>query len=117
MRDNLAQEIAALPEVEAVIPVRFQRIDYQNKIVSMIAVDAANFEAVAPGRLPAARLEAMARLKEPGTVLVSEGFALLYGLGEGSSLHVPTPRGPWNSRLAGSAPRATASASCCRSPA
>src|SRR5438132_7235419 len=76
MRDSLAQQIAALPEVEVVVPVRFQRIDYRNKIVSLIAVDVANFSALSSGRIPASRREAYERLCEPGTVLVSEGFAV-----------------------------------------
>jgi putative ABC transport system permease protein len=101
MRDGLAQQIATLPEVEVVIPVRFQRIDYRNKIVSLIAVDVANFSALGSGRIPASRREAYERLCEPGTVLVSEGFAVLYGVGEGDRFIVPSPRGPLDLRVVG----------------
>jgi putative ABC transport system permease protein len=101
MPESLGQQIAALPEVEAVVPVRFQHFDYQNKIVSLIAVDVANFAAVTPERIPASRRQAYDRLREPGTVLVSESFAVLYGVGVGDQLHIPSPRGPLDLRVVG----------------
>jgi putative ABC transport system permease protein len=100
MRDSLAEQIAALPEVEAVIPVRFQRIDYHNKIVSLLAVGVSNFS-VSSERVPASRRQAYERLSKPGTVLVSENFSVLYGVGEGDRLQIPSPRGPLDLQVVG----------------
>jgi putative ABC transport system permease protein len=40
-------------------------------------------------------------LCEPGTVLVSDGFAILYGVGEGDHLHIPSPRGGLDLKVVG----------------
>ncbi|HLJ93827.1 MAG TPA: FtsX-like permease family protein [Gemmataceae bacterium] len=100
MRDGLGQQIAAMPEVEAVIPVRFQRIDYQNKIISLIAVDITNFSITSP-RIPATQRQNYRRLSEPGTVLVSENFTVLYGVGAGDRLRIPSPKGPLELQVVG----------------
>jgi putative ABC transport system permease protein len=100
MSDTLAEQLAALPEVEAVIPVRFQRINYNDKIVSLLAVGVTNFS-VSSERVPASRQQAYERLRQRGTVLISENFAVLYGVGEGDRLQIPSQRGPLDLQVVG----------------
>jgi putative ABC transport system permease protein len=71
--------------VDAVFGVRFRRIDYNNRIVLLLALDLAALD-TAPDRALARNLARHPRLRERGTALVSENFAALHGVYPGREL-------------------------------
>lgn len=97
MRDEVGRQIAAGdPRVEAVLPVRFQKVDFRDKKVFLIAVDAKGFHEASRTRGSIPRQQLYPRLAEPGVAgaLVSDNFAALYGVREGDTISVRGPRGP-----------------------
>src|SRR5262249_37733393 len=94
--------IATLPEVELALPGRFQRLDFRDTLVFIIALDAPNFAAADRGRGASFHgLELFPRLSEPGTVLVSDNFAALHHVRAGDRITLPGPRGPVELRVLG----------------
>ena len=71
------------PEVEAALPVRLFGLDFRGRIVAMIALDSEAFKNGGGERTLARNLGRYPRIREPGSVLLSENFAALYGLGLG----------------------------------
>jgi putative ABC transport system permease protein len=102
MDERIGQLLAGLPEVEKVVPLRFQRVYFRDKIVVyMIALDAAAF--YTPERLehPMPGLEAFPRLREPGTVIVSDNFAAQHHVAVGDHISLRGPHGPVELRVIG----------------
>jgi putative ABC transport system permease protein len=93
MEERIGTELAALPGVEAALAVRFHRIDYRQRIVILIALDTRAFHNAAGDRALARNLARFPRLREPGTALVSENFASLYGVSVGDRIEIPGRNG------------------------
>jgi putative ABC transport system permease protein len=106
MRDDLGPRIeAALPGARAV-PMRFHMLPWRaigrETRVRLLAMDAARYVAANRGRpSPPPDLDVYARLTAPGTVLVSENFAALYGVKVGATLTLPGSSGPVPLQVAG----------------
>jgi putative ABC transport system permease protein len=98
---DLGRQLAAVPGVTAALPARFQRVDFRDKLVFLIALDAPGFAAAHERRGISPRRWHFNRLTEPGTAVVSENFAALYGVGEGDRIRVRGPRGPVEMRIVG----------------
>lgn len=94
MGDQVGREIAGLPEVEAALPVRFQRLDFRDTIVFLIALDAAGFHRMGSTRPPVQGHDLYPALRQPGTALVSENFAVLHRVSIGDVLSLRGPHGP-----------------------
>jgi putative ABC transport system permease protein len=97
IREQVGREIAASDaRIEAVLAVRFQKVDFGDKKIFLIALDAQGFHEASRKRGAVARLELYQRLAEPGVpgVLVSDNFAALYGVKEGDVISIRGPRGP-----------------------
>jgi putative ABC transport system permease protein len=87
MSAKLRKELTSLPEVEAAVGVRFHILDFQERIIFMLAIDTKAFAADS-SRTIARNLDKYPRLREGGTVLVSENFAALYGYRAGDRIKV-----------------------------
>jgi putative ABC transport system permease protein len=83
----------SLPHVEAILGVRFHLLDFRDRIVFLLAVDADAFQGTSRHDL-ARNLARFPRLKEPGTVVVSENFASLYNVSVGDRITVRGRHGP-----------------------
>lgn len=94
MRDEVGRKMASLPDVEAALPVRFQRIGFGGRTVFLIALDAAGFHAANQRRPTVLGRELYARLPEPGTAVVSDNFAALHRVAPGERIEVRGPHGP-----------------------
>jgi putative ABC transport system permease protein len=90
---DLGQKLRSLPGVESVLGIRFHLLDFRDRIVFLLGVDADAFRAT-PGRELARNLGRFPRLREPGTALVSENFAALYKVRVGDRVSVRGRRGP-----------------------
>jgi putative ABC transport system permease protein len=101
MGEEVGRRIAALPEVESVVAGRFQRVDFRDKMVFLVAIDAVAFHQQMRGRRPVPGLELYPRLAEPGTALVSENFAALHDVAVGDTISVRGPHGPVPLRIVG----------------
>jgi putative ABC transport system permease protein len=100
MPPELGDRIAGLPEVERCVKVRYQQVHFRDDRVFLIALDPDFYSAERlPNALPG--LQRLPLLKEPGTALISENFALLHRVGEGDQISIPGPRGPVELRVMG----------------
>jgi putative ABC transport system permease protein len=91
MKEGMGEQLRKVPGVEAVLPVRLHRVDFNNRIVFMLAVDTGTFDHAAKDR-PLARTltpQIVAQLKKPGRVLVSENFAAQHNVRVGDRFEVP----------------------------
>ncbi|MBY0524918.1 MAG: FtsX-like permease family protein [Gemmataceae bacterium] len=101
MEERLGREIAALPEVAAALPVRFQHVDFRTKMVFLIVLDADALYETTHTRPAGVDPELYRRLTEPGTCLISENFALLHHVRVGDRIALPAPGGPVEYRVVG----------------
>jgi putative ABC transport system permease protein len=99
--EDLGRKIAVLPGVEAALPARFRRVEFRDRLVFLIALDADGFYHAGPHGQPSPRRLTFDRLTEPGTALMSENFAALYGVAEGDTIALRGPHGPVALRLVG----------------
>jgi putative ABC transport system permease protein len=97
-------------EVDVVMAVRAYYLDFRKQMVFLLALDADAFERSSPdGRPPrselalARSLARFPRLRKPGTALVSENFAALFGVKVGEHLSIPGPAGPMDLEVVGTA--------------
>jgi putative ABC transport system permease protein len=90
----VGRRLRARPDVEAALPVRIYALDFRNRIVVMIALDSGAFRQGGGERTLARNLGRYPRIREPGTVLLSENFAALYGYRTGDRVRVAGPDGP-----------------------
>jgi putative ABC transport system permease protein len=88
MDEELGKKIAGVSGVEAVMGVRFHRIDFRNRMVYVIGLDTRAFEGTAGDRPLTRTFARYPQLREPGKVLVSENFAALYGVKVGETIEV-----------------------------
>src|SRR5207247_1637180 len=98
---DLARDLAALPGVREVVPVRFRRPTVGGTVVLLIAFDAALFHAANAARPDYPGLNVFPRLTEPGTALVSDNFAGLNQVGVGDTITLSGTRGPVGLRVVG----------------
>jgi putative ABC transport system permease protein len=103
MEERIGQELAALPGVEAALAIRFHRLDYRNRIVILIALDTRAFHDTNQDRALARNLARFPHLREPGTALVSENFASLFGVSVGDHIEIPGRNGKLKLEVIGTA--------------
>ena len=89
-----------------VVPIRFRYLDWQREgrpsRVLLCAVDAESYYAANKDRSPQLPdFDLYRRLSEPGTALVSQNFAALYGIGAGDLLTLPGSEGAVSLRVLG----------------
>jgi putative ABC transport system permease protein len=101
MEDQLSDELATVPGIEAAVPIRLRHVALRNNIVLVVAFDANLMHAASLGRAEFRGQELIPKLTEPGTCLVSENLAALYGVSPGDHLDVQGPHGPVNLRVLG----------------
>jgi putative ABC transport system permease protein len=95
MPEELEEKLKKVPGVETVLPVRYLQIDYLNPktglshIVWLVAVDSRAFAERGGDRPLARNLRSHPRMREKGTVVVSENFAALYGTKVGDVIQIP----------------------------
>ncbi len=101
--DTFAQQLAALPGVEAVLPVRFRRVDFQNTVVLLTTFDTQLYHDINRQRGSRLRdLELFQRLaQEPNSVVISENLAALYQVRTGDTIALGGPDGPIEFRVIG----------------
>jgi putative ABC transport system permease protein len=94
MDDSVCTEIERTLPGAGVVPMRFHRVPWRYRgavsNVRLFALDARRYVAMnTTRRPPLADLDLYKQLAEPGTVLVSENFAALYGIDVGDSIELP----------------------------
>jgi putative ABC transport system permease protein len=104
MSEGLGQKLAAMPEVEVALPIRGHILEFRHKVVVLLSVDMHAFDAT-DGRYALGRnFGRFPRLSEPGTALVSDNFAALYGVKVGDRVKFRGPSGPLEVEVIGTAP-------------
>jgi putative ABC transport system permease protein len=109
MPEGLARRLGEACPGARVVPIRFRYLDWERagrpSRVLLLALDAATFAAANRDRTPPLPgLELYGRLGEPGTALVSENFAALYGVRPGDALTLPGAEGPVALHVLGTVP-------------
>jgi putative ABC transport system permease protein len=102
MDAQLGDKLRSLPGVDAAVGVRFHLLDYRQTnvrtvrttIVFLLAIDTGAFAPDSPHSLARTVSQKYPRLREGGTVLVSENFAALYGIHPGQRISVRGRDGP-----------------------
>ena len=95
MSEDLGTRIANDPElkgkIEQVVPINLHELLFRNEKVFIIAFDAARaYSAIRHRETTVPAWDLYPRLhKQPGTVLISENFAALYGVQVGDTLTIP----------------------------
>jgi putative ABC transport system permease protein len=103
MEEQIGQSIAEIPDVEAVVPLRFRRPIFRDQsIVLLTAVDTQLYAQSAGARADLPGREFYPQLTEPGTVLVSNNFAALFHVQPGDHITLPGKRGVLKLRVVGS---------------
>lgn len=91
---GMAEELAAVPGVEEVQPVRTARIVYQGVPVMLVAADVGKIAARVQMRVIEGDPDRMYQQAMRGEgVVVSDNFAMLRRIATGDVLELPTPRG------------------------
>jgi putative ABC transport system permease protein len=92
-----------LPEAQ-LVPMRFRHLDYehagQTHRILLLALDAAAYHRANEHR-QLHDLDLYQKLSQPGTALVSENFAALYGVRVGDTIELPGAEGPVSLRVVG----------------
>jgi putative ABC transport system permease protein len=88
MRPEVGEQLRKDPRVKAVLPVRTHQLTYRERMVFMLAIDADALRGPAADVPLARNLNKFPRLTEPGTALVSENFAALYGVSVGDRITI-----------------------------
>jgi putative ABC transport system permease protein len=103
MESRIGPQIAALPGVETTVSIRFQRQEFNNTVVYVLAFDAVEYHRMTRARSPKAiaNLDTIRELREPNTVVVSENFAIKHGVGKGDVITLTGPTGPVRLRITG----------------
>jgi len=100
----LGDELRRLPGVRQVVPGRYRRPTYRGTIIFLLAFDAARFHDANRVHPDYPGLDLFARLAEPGTVIVSDNFAVMHRVGPGDVLAVQARAGPVQLRVLGAIP-------------
>jgi putative ABC transport system permease protein len=93
MDESLQSALAELPEVTAVVSVRYNLINFRQHKVLLVAADLRSLLPGAPDRPLARNLSRFPRFGEPGTCLVSENFAFQNGISAGDRFTIPGKSG------------------------
>lgn len=103
LEPHVARELAAVPEVEAVVGLRYVRPEYNGTVVFMLAIDSAVYREYTARRMPKNRekLELLRELPGGNGVLISENFALKHAVAPGDTITLPSTRGPVELRVIG----------------
>ena len=106
MPDIMARSLEEVCPAAQVVPVRFRYLNWQRdgrpSRVLLLALDAdCYYKANRNRSLPPPDRELYGRLREPGTALVSQNFANLYGISPGDLLTLPGAEGPVVLRVIG----------------
>ena len=104
MPEELGRRLRSRPEVELPCPSVSSELDYRGRIVAMIVLDADAFREGGGERTLARNLGRYPRIREPGTVLLSENFSALYGQGLGDHITIGGPDGPLELSVIGVVP-------------
>lgn len=94
MPESLLAKLREVPGVETILPVRMIQVNYvspkdqKNQILWLVGVDTRAFDGTARDRPLARSFDRFPRLREKGTVVVSENFARLYGVGVGDRIEI-----------------------------
>jgi putative ABC transport system permease protein len=106
MPESLAEQLRTEINGLQAVPFRFRYLNWERdgRIERLLlkAIDAHAYHAANARRQPpVADLELIGRLAEPGTAIVSENFAVLYGLHAGDTIRLPGTDGPVPLRIIG----------------
>jgi putative ABC transport system permease protein len=106
MAEAVARRLEQLAPEARLVPMRLRYLDWQQSgrstRILLLALDAGGYAAANAGRRPRPPgWDLYRRLPEPGTALVSENFAALYGVRPGDPLVLPGCDGPVTLRVAG----------------
>jgi putative ABC transport system permease protein len=91
---DFGRQLEEVPGVETALPVRLYRIDYRDRIVLLLSLDLDTFHGTDRDNALVRDLNRYPRLRQPGTALISENFAALYGIRPGQTLTIPGRSGP-----------------------
>ncbi len=103
MATSVARDLRALPGVDGVMSIRYTRPEYNNTVVYLVALDAAEYARATRARMPHGIPDLEKFLALPGTddILVSENFVARHGVRVGDTIVIPGPGGPVNLRIVG----------------
>jgi putative ABC transport system permease protein len=93
-QEQVGVDLAALPGVRGVLPVRFRRVQYDHTTVLLTALDAQTYYDLNRDRPQVPGLELYPRLTDPDTILVSHNFAAVHGKQVGDRITLRGPAGP-----------------------
>lgn len=98
---DIGDKLRAIDGVEAVMPIRYRRLDYADFMVMMIALDAQTYRQTSrnPSALP--QLPYFDKLRGQNTVLISDNFSNRHKINAGDRLTFQGPRGPVTLTVAG----------------
>jgi putative ABC transport system permease protein len=98
---EIGEKLRAISGVEAVMPIRYRRLDYADFMVMMIALDAQTYRQTSrnPSALP--QLPYFDKLRGQDTVLISDNFSNRHRIRVGDQLTFQGPRGPVTLTVAG----------------
>lgn len=92
-----------IPGIRAALPLRQVPVAYGNNRVSLLAIDAAGFNALQGRCGPLMDRRLYVRLCEPGAAVVSQNFAALYHVHKGDVISLNGRNGPVRLRVVGTA--------------
>jgi putative ABC transport system permease protein len=103
MASAVARDLRAMPGVDRVMTLRYSRVEFNDTIVYLIALDATEYARATRKRVPEGLPDLEKFLDLPGTddILVSENFIARHGINVGDTITLPTPNGPAKLRIAG----------------
>ncbi len=101
MDESLHRELLALPGVDAALGIRFHGLPYRDRLVILLALDTQAFASAQQQYSLARNLIRFPRLREPGTVLVSENFAALWKVKVGDHIQIDGLEGPLDLEVVG----------------
>ncbi len=103
MDQVVGDRLRADPRVRAVLPVRGHQLTFRNRIVVLLALDVTAMQQASEDLSLARAFRRHPELTTPGTCLMSENFAALYGVAVGDTVTVPGPFGGVDLRVIGTA--------------
>lgn len=104
MGSAVARDLAAMPEVDHVMSIRYYRPEYNGTVIYLIALDATEYARATRERVPHGLPDLEKFLSLPGTddILVSENFLARHRMHIGDTITLAGPNGPVKLRIADS---------------
>ena len=95
MEPRVGDELRAVPGVERVVGLRFQRPEYEGTFILVVGIDAADYHRGVRSRLPDGlpKLDVFERLPGTRSAVVSENFSLKWKKRVGDEVRIRTPKG------------------------